>query len=373
MIYLDHAATTNIYDHVLELYTRSLKEDFANPSSAHALGRKLTEKLKNLRLNFLKELGGKSNDHFYFLSSATEGNNTVIRGINFSEGDAVIYSKADHKSVTENVEKGLSKNIEKIHINFLNENWREELSGTDSIKLIILSLVNNQSGSILKINEIAKELKLLYPKSHIHVDAVQGIGKIKYQVTSDIDSLVLTSHKFGGPKGIAGLFLKQGHKVAPFLIGGGQQDNFRSSTESYPLSLAFHEAFVYSNANTEINFDRIAKLQSHLKSEILKVVPSAIFPFENVSPYITCFIIPKISSDILIRHLESKQVYIASTSACSSKIKGYNSTMDALGIEEKYHKNVLRISMGTLTTEKDVNEFCLIFKVMWNDIAHLVR
>lgn len=376
MIYLDHAATTPINLEVLNFMTKSFIDDFANPSSGHKLGKNLKSKIDELRLEFLKKLGGQSGDHFYFTSSATESNNTVIKGLNLNQGDIVIYSKADHKSLVNPIEDLEALGIQLIaldhnHSGEIVFDFPTNLEGS-RVKLLALTLVNNQSGNILDLEQ-AIQFKMKFPNAHLHLDAVQGIGKVNFKLHPMIDSLSLTSHKMKGPKNVAGLFLKKNHKVKAFIVGGGQQDNFRSSTECFTLDAAFSLAFEKSLIDLENKKLKLEILKQKLEKGLSEINSQIEFPFKNTSPYILCFILKGLSSDIIIRHLETKDIYISSTSACSSKIKGFNSTLDALRIPEKFHKNVLRISLSDETSPQEIDDFLKHFHAVWNEIKHLVK
>jgi cysteine desulfurase len=373
MNYFDHAASTFLYPEVLDQLQSSMKEDFANPSAQHILGHDLNEKISFYREEFLKTLGAFKNDSFIFTSSATESNNTVIKGITFSEGDTILYCRADHPSVTAPVENTgvLLKEILLNNDGVINV---ESFAGLldSNVKLVVLSHVNNQNGVIQDIELLARLVKEK-SSAHVHIDAVQSFGKIPFKLSPAIDSISVTSHKIGGPKGIAGLYLKNGHNVKPLLLGGGQEQGFRSSTESYPLIKAFHQAMKI--AVNELNFSsqKINQLSEVIKLELLRSIPTIQMPFQVTSPYIVSFILPGISSDIILRHLEMRDVFISSTSACSSKQTGINPTLSAMHISERFHKNFLRISLGPKTTEEEVKVLLKEFMNVWDSVKHMQK
>lgn len=375
MNYFDHAASSLIYPEVLEVLHKSLCEDFANPSSKHLLGDLLKEKLEDKRADFLRLLKAKREDAFYFTSSATESNNTVISGLDLNEGDCILFSRADHPSLVAPIEfLATSKNIMIKEIP-LNQDGSINVDSfinllDDKCKLVALTYVNNQSGVIHDIDNLSKMIKEK-TKAHVHVDAVQAFGKIPLTVNPFIDSISLTSHKMGGPKGIAGLFLKKGHAVKPLLLGGGQEDGFRSSTEAYPLIAAFHLAMKISAANLETAYERVSSLSEKIQSQLMEKIPEIESPFKHTSPYIFSFLLPGISSDIILRHLEMKKIYISSTSACSSKISGFNPSLFALGIPERNHKNFLRISLSSETKNEEVETLIREFKNVWDSLKQM--
>lgn len=375
MIYFDHAATTELENEVYDFLIKSLKDDFANPSASHKLGKSLQEKIQNAKTDFLKMLGAKSSDSFYFTASATEANNTIIQGIDWKPGDAVVFSLADHKSVVEPILNLKNFEIELIHLEHQTNGILsiEKLISNKQVKLVVLTHVNNQSGNAIDLNATSKLMKELYPHAHLHVDMVQSFTKLDTKLNSSIDSASIAAHKIGGPKGVGGLYLKAGHKIKSLIIGGGQQGNFRSGTETYSLDIAFKLAAEKRLKNYLFDYKNVERLMSDLKSGIKKIISEVIFPFEQTSPYILCFIVPGISSDILLRHLEQKNIFLSSTSACSSKIKGFNSTLAALGIDEKFHKNVLRLSISKHTTDSEVTEFLSVLNSVWSDLKYLLK
>lgn len=375
MYYFDYAASTPLYTEVLATLQQSLINDFANPSSKHLLGHELTEKIEIFRRQFLESLNAASDDHFYFTSSATESNNTVLQGLTLNEGDTIIYSKSDHPSMVEPIEFIAAEKkcvLKEIPLNSDGTINLEEFSILldASVKLVALTHVNNQSGVIFDILLLSNLIKVK-SKAFIHVDAVQSFGKIAVSLNSAIDSLSFSAHKLGGPKGIAGLFLKKNHALRPLLLGGGQEQGFRSGTEAFPLIAAFHQAMKISTANIELEYKITAEFKNKIKEALLTAIPEMLVPFNNTSPYIFSFIIPGISSDILLRHLEMKEVYISSTSACSSKIVGTNPSLSALLIPEHLHKNFLRISFSQMTNEQEVEMLIQEFKKVWSSLKHL--
>lgn len=376
MNYFDHAASMPIYPEALEVLTKAHLNDFANPSSRHILGHELREKIETYRLDFLQAINASKKDLFIFTGSATESNNTIIRGLNFCERDNLLYSKADHPSVTAPVEEiAHERKIELREILLLKDGRidQEYFSSliNEKTKLVVLSHVNNQSGVLEDIESLAKIVKEK-SNAHVHIDSVQSFGKINFQNISNIDSLSLSSHKIGGPKGVAGLFLKHTHKMRPLLFGGGQEIGLRSSTEAYPLIAGFHKAMKISLAETEQAFIDSCEYYKIIRGTLSDKISGISFPFNATSPYIISFIIPKISSDIILRHLEMREVFISSTSACSSKVSGFNPSLFALNVPEHLHKNFLRISLSPRTKKDEVDALLREFVKVWESLKHIL-
>ncbi|MFA6238350.1 MAG: aminotransferase class V-fold PLP-dependent enzyme [Bacteriovorax sp.] len=377
MKYFDHAASTSIYPEVLDSMIRTFKEDFANPNSRHLFGSALLKKIDDVRVFFLQTLKADKHDLFIFTSSATESNNTVIKGMIFNEGDTILYSKADHASMVEPIEAIAIEKKLKLKIIPLDkrglidiEEFKNLLS--QDVKLVAITHVNNQSGVINDIHLLAGLVKE-YTAAHVHVDAVQSFTKISFNVSGNIDSSSMTSHKIGGPKGVAGLFLKQNHKIKPLLMGGGQEYGLRSSTQAFPLIKAFADAARISLNKMDESFINALNLNETVKTFLSTHIPAAKFPFVNTSPYILTFILPGIPSDVLLRRLEQRSFILSSTAACSSKIKGFNPTLASLNISETFHKNVLRLSFGHDTSKESVDLLNTAFLEVWNDLKFLTK
>lgn len=377
MNYFDHAASTNIYPEVLDFLTQSFREDFANPNSQHLFGANLLKKIDTARSYFLQVLKANKDDSFFFTSSATESNNTVVKGLDFKESDIIIYSKADHPSLVAPIEqmafekKLILKNIDLDKTGLINKESFSNMLNED-VKLVALTHVNNQSGVINDIHGLSKLVREK-SKAHLHIDAAQSFTKLDFSISLAFDSASITAHKIGGPKGIAGLYLKKNHKVRPLLIGGGQEGGFRSSTQPYPLIMAFAMATKFSLKIQDDSFIKISNMQESIRSSLSTLAPQIKWPFEKVSPYILTFIFPGIPSDVLLRHLDTRGFCLSSTSACSSKQKGINPTLSALKIPDIFHKNVLRLSLGHNTDRESVNLLLIAFSDVWNDLKFLKK
>lgn len=378
VLYFDHAATTCLYSEVINLLSEDFTHHFANPSSTHRLGHDLSQKITSIKSIFLNSLNANFEDNFYFTSSATESNNTIINGLNLVSGDVVLYSKADHPSVVFPIENLKEKNIEVISLRLLKSgqfdfSFLEDILSKKNISMVVLTQVNHQSGNMYDVKKIAELIKKFSPKAHVHIDAVQAYGKIKTDVSKQIDSMSITAHKIGGPKGIAGLYLKKNHRIKPLFVGGGQQSGFRAGTENYPLVNAFREAAQISLLNLSEKYLVIDGLKRNIEEHIKKNISQAMFPFTETSPYILTFIIPGISTDIILRHLEMKNIFIGTTSACSGRIKAFNPTLAALDIPEKFHKNILRISLGPSTNQHDTSLFINEFLATWKELSYFIK
>lgn len=379
MLYLDHAASTPLRPGALQVLKTSMKEDFANPSSAHRLGRDLRRRIETCREKFLEFLGAGEGDRLIFTGSATEANNTIIRGLGLRAGDPVVFSFADHPSVTAPMERLEKRDIQVKELPLQRDGTPDEpalLKLPDkTVKLVILTHVNNQSGTITDICRLSSEIKVISPDTHIHVDAAQGFGKILFSLKEGhIDSLCISSHKIGGSKGIAGLYLREGVQLSPLLYGGGQEDGLRSSTQAAPLVFSFYEAAADAINTIDFSLDHVTAMNQLARERLKEKISMVRFPFVKYSsPYILTFILPGIPSDIILRHLEQQGIMISSTSACSSRIKGTNPVFTALHLPINEHKFVLRASFSHETTGVDIMRFCDTLSSIYDDLKMFVK
>ena len=376
MIYFDYAASAPIRENTLKVLEISFKEDFSNPSAIHKLGKALKKKIQKSRKSILSNLNADVQYDLMFTSSATEANNTVILGFDLQEKSNILMSLADHPSIKEPIK--LLKNVLVKKIDHCKSGGIDQFDLLKKIDnetiLLALSWINNQSGKVYPIKELVSKIKKINPFIHIHIDAVQALGKIPIDLhDSLIDSLSISAHKIGGPKGIAALIFNKKAKISPLMYGGGQENGFRSSTEPTSLILGFESAF--NESLKEIYSNKLKKLKEKTINLIKQEIPEISFPFEceDNSDHILNLLIPNLSSDIIVRFMEMKDIYISTTSACSSKIKGKNEVFDTLGLSELNHKNIIRLSFGYKNDLLEVDEFVKCLNNCYKEISNLVR
>ena len=363
MIYLDHAASTPIDSKAFHVLVNSLKEDCANPQAAHKLGRLLDKRIEHCRSYFLDVLNAKEG-LFIFTSSASESNNMVIRGWRGDSSQNLFYCPADHPSVTVPCENRNDIKINNIPLNSGAIDINTFLKRIDNkTTLIVLTHINSAGGHINPISFLAKKIKEKNPSIWIHVDAAQSYGKYPLDV-ENLDSIAISSHKIGGPKGIAGLYMRANTFFDPLILGGGQEKGWRASTQATPLILSFTEASRQIFTDMESKRQYVQELNDMARGLLLDI-PQISLPFTDTSFYILSFILPRISSDILLRQLEQKGIFLSSTSACSSRIKGKNPTLSALGLDESLHKFVLRLSFSHQTTKEEIKTFGKELKILY--------
>lgn len=377
MIYFDNSATTPIFPQSLDAYIKTSQRIIGNPSSLHDLGNQANRLLQQARKQ-IAELITVTPDEIYFTSGGTEGDNWVLKGTMIEKreyGNHMIISGIEHPAVSETAEqlKSLGGEVSIAPVNnqgFVIVDELKKLIRKDTV-LVSIMAVNNEIGSIQPILEISELLKE-YPKIHFHVDAVQAIGKVSLSewLTERVDFATFSAHKFHGPRGIGFIYWKKGRRLAPLLNGGGQEKNQRSGTENVPAIVAMAKAL-------RIALDR--KLQKpdhtkHLKEALINALKAyekvTIFSEgEDYAPHILCFSLKGIRGEVLVHALEEKQIFISTTSACSSRKHLASSTLHAMHVPDDLATSAVRISLDESNSMAEVEQFMIIFKQLYKKFS----
>ncbi|EMF0068733.1 cysteine desulfurase family protein [Enterococcus hirae] len=377
MIYFDNSATTPIFPQSLDAYIKTSQRIIGNPSSLHDLGNQANCLLQQARKQ-IAELITVTPDEIYFTSGGTEGDNWVLKGTMIEKreyGNHMIISGIEHPAVSETAEqlKSLGVEVSIAPVNnqgFVIVDELKKLIRKDTV-LVSIMAVNNEIGSIQPILEISELLKE-YPKIHFHVDAVQAIGKVSLSewLTERVDFATFSAHKFHGPRGIGFIYWKKGRRLAPLLNGGGQEKNQRSGTENVPAIVAMAKAL-------RIALDR--KLQKpdhtkHLKEALINALKAyekvTIFSEgEDYAPHILCFSLKGIRGEVLVHALEEKQIFISTTSACSSRKHLASSTLHAMHVPDDLATSAVRISLDESNSMAEVEQFMIIFKQLYKKFS----
>lgn len=377
MIYFDNSATTPIFPQSLDAYIKTSQRIIGNPSSLHDLGNQANRLLQQARKQ-IAELLTVTPDEIYFTSGGTEGDNWVLKGTMIEKreyGNHMIISGIEHPAVSETAEqlKSLGVEVSIAPVNnqgFVIVDELKKLIRKDTV-LVSIMAVNNEIGSIQPILEISELLKE-YPKIHFHVDAVQAIGKVSLSewLTERVDFATFSAHKFHGPRGIGFIYWKKGRRLAPLLNGGGQEKNQRSGTENVPAIVSMAKAL-------RIALDR--KLQKpdhtkHLKEALINALKAyekvTIFSEgEDYAPHILCFSLKVIRGEVLVHALEEKQIFISTTSACSSRKHLASSTLHAMHVPDDLATSAVRISLDESNSMAEVEQFMIIFKQLYKKFS----
>ena len=373
MIYFDNAATTQVYPEVLKTYSEVASKIWGNPSSLHSLGSQASRILEASRKQIADLLGKKSSEIF-FTSGGTEGDNWVIKGVAFERahlGKHVIVSSIEHPAVKESALwlRSLGFEVELAPVTrdgFVDVEKLADLIRPDTI-LVSIMAANNEIGSIQPIKDISALLEN-HPTVSFHVDAVQAIGKIPLAdfLTDRVDFATFSGHKFHSVRGVGFIFAKEGKKISPLLTGGGQESDKRSTTENLAGIAATAKALRLVLDQFEAGQKRLLAMKKVILDELATYPDVTIFSqMEGFLPNILTFGIKNVRGEVTVHAFEEHQIYISTTSACSSKAGKPAGTLLAMGIPQKLAQTAVRISLDHENDMSQVEQFLTIFKQIY--------
>ncbi|MTT32516.1 aminotransferase class V-fold PLP-dependent enzyme [Terrilactibacillus sp. BCM23-1] len=380
MIYFDNSATTKPYPEALDTFLKVAQNYYANPSSIHRLGSQSEELLKRSRQQAANLLQVSDKD-IIFTSGGSEGNNLAIKGIaNYykDRGKHIITTEIEHASsylACKQLEKEGYEvtylpvdNEGKISLDQLKQALRK-----DTILVSIIH-VNNEVGTIQPISEVAALLQDK-PTTLLHVDHVQGVGKVPLDLSQgNIDLCTISGHKFHGPKGTGLLFVRHGVTLSPLIAGGSQEQNRRAGTENLPGIAAMVKAL---RITLELKETHSRELKRHKEKLIqgLSSIEGITFhtPKNGSAPHIINISVKGLKAEVLVHALEEKEVYVSTKSACSSKDQQASRILLAMGVSDSDAKQAIRLSLSYQTTAEEVEQFLKIFKTQVEDLRQVMR
>ncbi len=369
MIYFDHSATSPIYPEVLNTYVQTSQRIMGNPSSLHELGNQANRLLQQARKQ-IADLLSVTPGEIYFTSGGTEGNNWVMKGTAIEKrqfGKHLILSSIEHPSVRETAKQLETLGYEVSFAPVTNQGFVDVQALGQLIKketiLVSVMAVNNEIGAIQPIQEISQLLEN-YPKIHFHVDSVQAIGHVAQDkwLTSRVDFATFSAHKFHGPRGVGFIYWRQGRKMAPLLTGGGQENNERSSTENIAGIVAMARSLRIVFEKNLATPTHVLQLRKYLYDALSQYKKVTLFSQETAfSSHILCFGLKGIRGEVLVHALEQKQIFLSTTSACSSRKQPKYSTLSQMGVPSVSATTAVRISLDQSNTIAEVEQFLIVF------------
>ncbi|MCU9614219.1 cysteine desulfurase [Caldibacillus lycopersici] len=363
MIYFDNSATTKPKKEVVDTFTKVATEYYGNPSSIHSIGLQAEKLLMQSRKQIATLLGVKDHE-IIFTSGGTEGNNMVLKGVASQfqgRGKHIITSAIEHPSVSNACEQLKRDGFEITYLP-VDKNGRihvEDVKKAIRPDTILVSVmhINNEVGTIQPIEEIGK-LLANYPRILFHVDHVQGAGKIPLAFHDiPIDFATLSSHKFHGLKGTGAIYIRDGVKLDPLLAGGNQERNIRSGTENVAGIVAMAKALRISMEKLDEKVANMQKIIAYLRNELALIDDVEIHtPIEYTAPHILNFSVLGYKAEVLVHAIANHEVYVSTTSACSSKRNEPCKTLLAMGVDEEHASSSIRISLSFDNTMQEAKE-----------------
>ncbi|WP_188203836.1 cysteine desulfurase family protein [Desemzia incerta] len=378
MIYFDNSATTKVDDSVLETFIQVSQKMNGNPSSLHRLGDLADGLLQQSRKQIASLLQVKDSE-IYFTSSGTEGDNWAIKGTAIEKmryGKHLITTSVEHPAVKESMAQ-----LEQLgfKVTYLPVDETGVVSVSDlrnalrpDTVLVSVMAVNNEVGSIQPIDEIGEVLRE-YPSIHFHVDAVQAVGKIPLDLSSSsrIDLATFSGHKFHGLKGTGFLYIKHGRKIAPLMSGGGQEKGRRNGTENVAGIAAMSRALRLLFDQQEQKTVNQRLVRDYLMDELSKYPKVQLFSTKKGAPHIICFGLQGIRGEVSVHAFEKEDIFISTTSACSSRNKTTSSTLSAMGVPEKTATGAVRVSLTDTNTMEEARQFLKAFDALYQNFKDI--
>jgi cysteine desulfurase len=361
VIYADNNATTAVDPEVFEAMRPFLTERYGNPSSIHSFGSDVTGDLERAREQLAECVGAEHTTEIVLTSCGTEADNTAIRSALASRKgrNRVITTRVEHPAVL-TVARYLER--EGYIVTYLGVNKQGHISldelreqMDEDVALVSIMAANNETGVLFPVVEaghIAHEYDALF-----HTDAVQAIGKVHLDLKSGaIDMMALSGHKFHAPKGVGALYVRRGRRFRPFMLGGHQERGRRGGTENVAGVVALGKAAELAAGHLQEEQTRVRALRDRLENGLLKVEDSIVNGDRKARlPGTTNISFKRVEGEAILLHLDKYGVAASSGSACTSGSLEPSHVLRAMGIPFDYAHGSVRLSLGRLNTDEDVD------------------
>jgi cysteine desulfurase len=367
LIYLDNAASTPVHEKVIDEMIPYFSEQYGNPSSIHKYGRLANIAIQNARKRIASLINAESNE-ILITSGGTESNNTALYGITHrNKGKHIITSSIEHDAILEPCKRLKEDGFQITYLpvdkyGLVNPEVVEKEISSDTC-LVSIMFANNEVGTIQPITEIGKitqEKKIAF-----HTDAVQVIGKTSINVKElGVDLVSISSHKINGPKGVGALYIRNGVKIDPLMLGGGQENGLRSGTENVASIVGFGIACQLAKDNMKQNQGHFRKLGMKLITEVLREIPHTKLnghPEKRI-PNNIHFTFLGVNGEDLIIKLDENKIAASTGSACSVKVQKASHVLKAMGFSHEQITGSLRLTIGITNTEEEIDETIQVLK-----------
>ena len=370
-VYLDNNATTKPLPEVREAMMGVLGEDFGNPSSAHSAGDRVREAMVPAREAVAKLVGAEA-DQIVFMGSGTETNNTVFYSVvqraPTEKRVRIVTTTVEHSSIIKMNDYLSARGVEVVSVpvdrcgQLVWEALDEAV--TPDTDLVSVQWVNNETGAILPVEEMAR---LCQSRGVLfHTDAAQAVGKLPVSVTElPVDFLTFTAHKFHGPQGIGALYVRSSKELLPLLWGGSQEGGLRPGTENVPGIIGMGTAAQLRLEQLEDVQELMASLRDHFEQSVIDRVPDVEV---NGDPDMrvcntTNLLFRDVDGQALVARLDQKGVRCSQSSACTNQRPEPSYVLRAMGLSESEAYASIRFSFSEFNTVEDVDDA----------VAHLAR
>ena len=361
MIYLDNSATTKPCREAVEATVKTLTENWANPSALYGFGIEASRLLRTARHQVAAVMGAEA-DRVFFTSGGTEADNWAI----FSSvkrmgkrGRHIITTAIEHHAILHCMKELEAQGFEVTYLQPDSEGRITLESLKDALRkdtiFVSVMMVNNEVGSVMPIEKMAKLVHRVCPDAIFHTDAVQGFLKVPFQAKSlGADLISVSSHKIHGPKGAGALYISPRLKSFPaYLVGGGQENNFRSGTEGTPAIFGFAAACGVGAATLKADIEREKELLNYAIEKI-SAMEGIRINGAHEAPHILSLSVPGVPTQNTLNLLQEDGICISAGSACA---KGHRShVLTAMNLPGEVIDGAFRVSLSRETTREEIDQ-----------------
>ena len=352
---MDHAATTPMRASAIEAMMPFLDGVYANPSGSHRFARLARKSVDEAR-DLIASIVGCKPGEVVFTGCGTESDNAAIIGVVRRHGGVAVCPATEHHAVLHCVEH-LHGRVVDVDANGAVDPDALRAALDDAVGSVSVMAVNNETGVITDMAAVSDLVRRHAPNAVLHTDAVQAACWIDLRLLWPlVDTMAISAHKFGGPKGVGALIVREGVTFEPVVLGGGQERDRRSGTHNVAGIVAMAEALRATDAEREHEVARISALRDRLMTGlsaipgVRRTVPDAVSV-----PGVVHVCISDVESESLLYLLDEADVCASAASACASGAMEPSHVLRAMGVEREWSAGALRLSMGHTTTEADVD------------------
>jgi cysteine desulfurase len=354
LVYLDHAASTPVRPEAVEAMLPYLTDSFGNPSGAHAMARAARDAIDDVRVVMAEVLGCRPGE-IVFTSGGTESDNTAVFG--FADRGTVACSAMEHHAVLDPVHR-VGGRVVGVRADGVIDLDALASKLDDTVTLVSVMLANNEIGTVQPLAEVAEVVRGRAPRAVLHTDAVQAFPWLDVASSaSPADLISISAHKFGGPKGVGVLVVRDGINPTSRQVGGGQERERRSGTQNVAGIVAMGVAARLTADERKTTVDRVEPMRDRLADTLLASVDGAHESGDRTLKIAgnchVCF--DGIESEALLYLLEKAGIMASAASSCASGAQDPSHVLAAIGLSRSLAGGSLRLSLGTTTTEEDVD------------------
>lgn len=360
-IYLDNSATTRVSKAAAEKALYMMTQCYGNPSSLHSKGFAAEKEMTAAREIIADRLSARPNE-IYFTSGGTESDNIAILGAAHAKkraGSRIVTTAVEHPAVLNTMAQLEKEGFEVVYVQPDADGNIPAAKFQDAIdaKTILVSVmaVNNETGAVMPLKEIAGIIKRKKAPALFHTDAVQAFCKIPLSMKKlGVDLISVSGHKVHAPKGVGALAVRSGVRILPNSFGGGQEKNLRPGTEGVPQICAFGAAVREMPAEREAE-KTVRAVRDHLLSRLSEMKEIELNSPENALPYIVNLSAGRVRAETMLHFLAERGIYVSSGSACGKAKPSH--VLEAMGLSHRRIETSLRVSLSAENTIEEIDAF----------------